>query len=136
MGVGTDKPLIYTYDFGDNWEHLITVTGRSPPTDDFSCLSGTGHYVAEDAGAFRGWEELKAAYQTNNPTREQKEKRRWFERQASNADPKGLAGDRVNFFDLAECNKNLKNMWDRFEAMGEKSAEFQARMDAVMGGKK
>jgi len=51
--------MVYTYHMGDNWEHHMAVVGRAPPTDDFVCLSGTGHYVAEDAGSWRGWEEVK-----------------------------------------------------------------------------
>lgn len=125
--------MVYTYDMGDNWEHNMTMVGRAPPTDDFVCLSGTGHYVAEDAGSGRGWEEVKAAYRATSPTEEQREKRKWFETQASNCDARGLAGDRVNFFDREKINRDLVTMYDRFEAMGNRAAEYQAQMEAVMG---
>lgn len=61
------------------------------------CLDGEGHAVAEDAGSVRGWLKLREAYRTNTPNTEQKKKRVWFERLASNRDPRGLGkgGDRV-----------------------------------------
>ncbi|KAK3311014.1 MM3350-like domain-containing protein, partial [Chaetomium strumarium] len=88
------KQVIYMYDFGDNWEHNLSVEGRADPTDRFVCLSGTGHAVAEDVGSVDGWRELKDAYCTSHPTKEQRERRQWYERTASNGDPEGLAGDR------------------------------------------
>jgi hypothetical protein len=106
----TGKEIAYTYDFGDNWEHRITVEGRADTTVYLSCLSGTGHLVAEDVGGVRGWNELKAAYQTAQPNKEQREKREWFETHASNADPGGLAGDRINAWDMEEVNRALRHM--------------------------
>ncbi|KAG7286825.1 hypothetical protein NEMBOFW57_009142 [Staphylotrichum longicolle] len=110
------KKAIYTNDFGDNWEHHITVEGRAEPTDDFVCLSGTGHPVAEDVGGCHGWNELKDAYRTQQPSREQREKREWFEKEAVNGDPEGLAGDRVNAWDMNQVNQRLRaasNVWAR-----------------------
>ncbi|ROW04441.1 hypothetical protein VMCG_05090 [Cytospora schulzeri] len=112
------KKLVYTYDFGDNWEHFLTVEGRCDRTRDFQVLSGTGHYVAEDVGSIPGWENLKAAYQARNPTSEQKERRGWFENMSSNGNQRGLAGDRVNLFENKdEINRNLRyeNICDYFE---------------------
>ena len=86
-----DAPLEYEYDFGDCWEHAITVVGRADAaTDYFRCLDGEGHGVAEDVGGTKGWEALKAAYRADRPSREQREKMVWFERQASNEDRRGL----------------------------------------------
>ncbi|KAK4442279.1 plasmid p 4b orf-3 family protein [Podospora aff. communis PSN243] len=124
--------MVYTYDFGDNWEHFMTVTGRADVTEDFVCLDGTGHYVAEDVGSWRGWEELKKAYRARNRTKEQKEKINWFEKMASNRDPQGLAGDRVNDFDREKLNHDLAHMWEKFERMGQEAEEQErrfARMD-------
>ncbi|KAI1325396.1 MM3350-like domain-containing protein [Xylariaceae sp. FL0255] len=123
-----DKDIIYTYDFGDNWEHYITIEGRTDATEDFICLDGTGHCIAEDAGGVRGWEEVKAAYCAGNPTHEQLEKRDWFEHIASNADPQGLAGDRVNAFDRDRVNRNLTNMLERFSSMADESSRRIASM--------
>lgn len=99
------KTLTYTYDFGDNWDHVLTVEGRAAPTRDFQVVSGTGHGVAEDVGGVQGWAALKEAYRAASPTAEQREKRQWFERTASNKDPSGLAGDRVDFFDMEDTNQ-------------------------------
>lgn len=106
--------MIYTYDMGDSWEHHMNVVGRAPPTDDCVCLSGTGHYVAEDAGSWRGWEEVKAAYRASSLTQEQREKRKWFETQASTCNRRSLAGDRVNFSDREKVNRDLLTMFERF----------------------
>ncbi|KAK4208180.1 plasmid pRiA4b ORF-3-like protein-domain-containing protein, partial [Rhypophila decipiens] len=107
-----DQILMYEYDFGDGWEHYITVVNRAPATDRFVCVSGTGHGVAEDVGASPGWEDLKDIYRipTDQLTPDERERRRWFEEMASNGDPSGLGGDRVNFFDLDRCNQDLRRV--------------------------
>lgn len=116
------KKMLYTYDFGDMWEHDMTVQGRAKATRDFQVLDGSGHPVAEDAGGVMGWEELKAAYRTANPTSEQKETREWFEERASNGDPRGLAGDRVNFFDKEAVNKMLsENLFGHFNSLSDRN---------------
>ncbi|KAM4063184.1 plasmid pRiA4b ORF-3-like protein [Hirsutella rhossiliensis] len=121
------RQIVYTYDFGDNWEHHLTILGRADPTPDVICLDGSGHYVAEDSGGARGWEDVKAAYRNQSPTKEQRERRQWFERQASNPDPRGLAGDRVNAWDRANINRDLRmdKMFERFRMMGDASAAYQ-----------
>ncbi|EFX04803.1 hypothetical protein CMQ_1731 [Grosmannia clavigera kw1407] len=101
------REIVYTYDFGDNWEHYLTVTGRADPTDDFVCLGGSGHGVAEDVGSFRGWEQLKENYRTTNPSKEQRERRSWYESMSSNSDPSGLSGDRVHYWDCDRVNRLL-----------------------------
>lgn len=89
-----DLKKVYVYDFGDNWEHYMKVVGREPPLEEeyFRCLSGEGHYVAEDVGSNRGWNRLKDAYAAANPTKEQRENMEWFETECSNKDPKGCGG--------------------------------------------
>ncbi|KAM7208544.1 Protein MM3350-like domain containing protein [Naviculisporaceae sp. PSN 640] len=107
-----DVTLMYEYDFGDGWEHHITVVDRAPATKKFTCVSGTGHGVAEDVGGSKGWQDLKEAYltPTDRLTPDQRDRRRWYEREAMNGDPRGLGGDRVDFFDLARCNQILRNV--------------------------
>ncbi|KAM7212212.1 plasmid p 4b orf-3 family protein, partial [Rhypophila decipiens] len=106
------QTLMYEYDFGDGWEHDITLVNRAPATKKFVCVSGTGHEVAEDVGGSYGWEDLKNIYRIpmDQLTPDQRERQRWFERRASNGDPRGLGGDRVNFFDLTRCNIALSRV--------------------------
>ncbi len=100
-------PMEYEYDFGDCWVHKIKIVGRADASDRFVCLEGAGHGVAEDAGSTSGWEALKKAYRTTTPTKEQREKRAWFEKQASNRDPRGLANGRDRIWDMVGVNVAL-----------------------------
>jgi hypothetical protein len=99
--------LEYEYDFGDCWTHEITVTGRIAHSNTFSCTAGEGHPCAEDAGGVHGWMELVEAYKTARPTKEQREKRKWFETMCSNRDSGGLAGTRVEQWDQRLVNRLL-----------------------------
>jgi hypothetical protein len=54
----------YTYDFGDHWEHDITLekilpAGTEPPS--LVCTAGSGACPPEDCGGVGGYEALKAA---------------------------------------------------------------------------
>lgn len=57
--------LLYTYDFGDDWEHLLTLEAIEPRGDGDApvvrCIAGARRSPAEDVGGVRGWEELLAA---------------------------------------------------------------------------
>ncbi|KAK3375624.1 hypothetical protein B0T24DRAFT_571961 [Lasiosphaeria ovina] len=118
--------IVYTYDFSDNWEHRLTITGRADATEHFAVLSGTGHPVAEDFGGVRGWQDLKAAYLAKEPTPEQRGRREWFETRASNADSRGLGAGNVDVWDMEAINAELPDMFDRFERMGqENEAQMQ-----------
>lgn len=100
-------PMEYEYDFGDSWEHEISVIGRAPATSAFVCSGGEGHGVAEDVGSVNGWQSLKKAYRTQRPDKDQKERMYWFERQASNSDPYGLGNGRDRLFDRDGVNFKL-----------------------------
>ncbi|KAF2277908.1 uncharacterized protein EI97DRAFT_488020 [Westerdykella ornata] len=102
-----DKAIEYTYDFGDNWVHVVTLEGRAPPTERIVCLSGTGHGVAEDIGSDQGWENLKKAYRTANPDKEQRFARRMYETKCINGDKRGLGDGREYEFKLEEVNAAL-----------------------------
>ncbi|KAL6718631.1 hypothetical protein ACLMJK_002865 [Lecanora helva] len=105
-----NKPLEYEYDFGDCWEHQITILGRDDTRDFFMCKDGEGHYVAEDAGSVQGWETLKKAYRAARPNKEQREKMHWFENQASNADPHGLKNGRERAWAKGDINRRLAEL--------------------------
>lgn len=54
------KMLCYLYDFGDNWEHLITVERSAPAgkVDVARCIDGTGACPPEDCGGSYGYMDL------------------------------------------------------------------------------
>lgn len=52
--------------------------------------------------------ESQGSLSSPTPTEEQKERRKWFETFASNADPRGLAGDRVHAWDREKINRDLE----------------------------
>jgi len=71
----SNAPMQYEYDFGDCWEHQMTLVSRAEKaTDFFQCKAGEGHGVAEDVGSAKGWEELKLAYRSPSPGQDQREK--------------------------------------------------------------
>ena len=88
------KPFEYEYDFGDCWEHEITLVGRKEATNVFACIDGEGHACAEDVGSTNGWAEFKTAFRASRPTKEQKDNMRWFKKQASYGDSDGLGNGR------------------------------------------
>ena len=90
----------YEYDFTCRWRHEITIVGRTEVDEKFLCTDGEGHGAAEDCGSQTGWEELKKAYRTPNPCKEQQKKMEWFETEASNSDRRGLGN-------------GMDKMWDR-----------------------
>lgn len=103
-------PIHYEYDFGDSWCHTIALTGRAPPTDYFECIAGEGHGCAEDVGGLPGWETLLEAYRARRKNAEQKRLKVWYETQAANGDPKGLAGNRKWKWDKKKVNSDLKDI--------------------------
>ena len=106
-----DAPLQYEYDFGDCWEHQVTHVSRADKaTDFFQCTDGEGHGVAEDVGSTNGWENLKGAYRTPRPNKEQREKMKWFENSACNGDRQGLGNGRDKKWEKAEINSRLREM--------------------------
>lgn len=53
--------LLYTYDFGDGWEHRIVVEALGDPVTRASCLAGRRACPPEDCGGPWGYAELLAA---------------------------------------------------------------------------
>jgi len=56
--------LVYTYDFGDAWEHLIVVEDVLAASDDAhtqypQCLAGANAAPPDDCGGVWGYEELR-----------------------------------------------------------------------------
>ncbi|KAF8649267.1 hypothetical protein AX16_005919 [Volvariella volvacea WC 439] len=71
-------PLYYLYDFGDNWLHKLVFKGpklarAARPL--FSLAIGCG--PVEDSGSVYGWQGVKEAFASRNPTQEQRNLIRW-----------------------------------------------------------
>ncbi|HZE17358.1 MAG TPA: plasmid pRiA4b ORF-3 family protein, partial [Mycobacterium sp.] len=76
VAAGPGTKLTYTYDFGDDWEHVITVEG-SVPREDASiyprCVGGCRKAPPEDCGGIWGYQELLEIL--DNPAHEEHEDR-------------------------------------------------------------
>jgi hypothetical protein len=62
--------LTYRYDFGDGWEHLVTLESLAPLAPDNrepSCLAGAGACPPEDAGGIGGHHEIAAWLRAGAP---------------------------------------------------------------------
>ena len=66
MHVAQGTPLVYEYDMGDSWEHLIELEGTEARAeveegDPCCCLAGGGACPPEDVGGAMGYMELLRA---------------------------------------------------------------------------
>jgi len=86
---------IYTYDFGDGWEHQIVVEKRSAPEPGRAyptCLAGERHGPPEDCGGIPGFYNLLEAI--GDPKHEQHEELPdWV---CDNFDPEAFSVDEIN----------------------------------------
>jgi len=86
---------VYTYDFGDSWEHQIVVEKRlapEPGRDYPACLAGERHGPPEDCGGIPGFYNLLEAI--SDPEHEQhKEQLEWL---GDDFDPEAFSADEVN----------------------------------------
>jgi len=92
--------FVYRYDFGDSWEHLVTVRESRPAGGPLPrCTGGAGASPEEDSGGVWGWsEKLRAAADPAHP--EHEDVRDWL----------GLAdGEALDplAFDLAATDRRL-----------------------------
>ena len=94
-----NQKFIYEYDFGDSWEHEVTVE-KIVPLDSQAqypiCLDGARACPPEDCGSFPGYMDILAALKAPKKTAEQKDLLEWLE---DGYDPEG--------FDLAVVNRRL-----------------------------
>jgi hypothetical protein len=87
----------YLYDFGDSWEHKVTVSKIVPAADDERrprCLGGERSGPLEDSGGIWGYEDMLAILK--NPEHEEYEE---ISDWAGDHDPE--------YFDLEEINRLL-----------------------------
>ncbi|MET9180626.1 plasmid pRiA4b ORF-3 family protein [Kitasatospora aureofaciens] len=97
--------LDYDYDFGDSWEHRVTVERRMTAEADHhypACVDGAGACPPEDCGGPGGYEDLKRTLQ-DSADPEHEDLLRWLGLEtAADFDPA--------HFDLREINRQLRTL--------------------------
>jgi len=93
------EKLNYNYDFGDGWDHVITlkkIISADPEAAYPRCVAGGGRSAAEDSGGPWGWAKKVAA--VNNPSHEEHEViREWLGlEKGEKIDPSAFDIDSVN----------------------------------------
>ncbi|MGH9594776.1 MAG: plasmid pRiA4b ORF-3 family protein [Bryobacteraceae bacterium] len=86
---------LYTYDFGDGWEHSIVVEKVLPPEPGLAyplCLDGKGHGPPEDCGGIPGFYNLLVAIGDPEHS-EHEEMREWI---GDSFDPDAFSVEDVN----------------------------------------
>jgi hypothetical protein len=93
-----NKEILYDYDFGDDWEHSITLKKilDVPPKQIPICISGKRNCPPEDSGGPFGYKELLRILKNPNH-KEYDEIKQWFGKKFS-----------PEYFDVARTNKLLK----------------------------
>ena len=95
---------IYTYDFGDGWEHDVVLEGvENDGKSDPECISGKGLCPPEDCGGVYGYERLKALAAADDLAPEDEEMFEWYGLDFECFDPE--------YFDLDEAKFAVSN-WD------------------------
>lgn len=87
--------FLYTYDFGDDWEHVITIEGTQPTLDDDlypTCIAGRRNCPPEDCGGCWGYYDmLSALADPDHPNRDV-----WIEMADDGFDPEAFAVEDAN----------------------------------------
>lgn len=132
----TEKSIHYNYHkrgsgwnaaHGNEWEHVLTLIGRTDATPYFVCLDGEGHGCAENVGGYSGWKELLQAYQAESPSSAQLERMTWYQTKAGNRDISGLHGERKWIWDKEGINATLQQL-----ACPQKQIPSNPTKDAVL----
>jgi hypothetical protein len=96
------KQIVYEYDFGDSWTHLVKLEKRKPSPDEDHipvCVAGENAAPREDMGGMSGFYSYLEAL--HSPDSEANEAAQYF--LGDDFDPAA--------FDLAEANKRLKALF-------------------------
>ncbi len=92
---GASTPFAYTYNFGDNWEHILEVEKTLPPDKSVHypvCLAGAHACPPEDVGGIPGYENFREAI-TDPQHPDHKELSEWI---GDTFDPEKFDPDEVN----------------------------------------
>lgn len=99
------QKYVYVYDFGDSWEHDITLEKivKDENLNIPLCITGKGQCPPEDCGGVWGYEELKEILKDpTHPDYDNMVDWLWID-EGSEWDP--------NEFDVDFVNDNLRNYW-------------------------
>ena len=101
-----NKKSNYTYDFGDDWEHIVLLEKILPCEKNIKyprCIDGKRACPPEDCGGIWGYEELLEAIK--DPNHEQhKEMKEWI---GKDFDPEYFNPSKINFDDPEKRRKNV-----------------------------
>jgi hypothetical protein len=85
----------YTYDFGDNWEHMVLIEKKAPPPGSPTapaCVAGARACPPEDCGGAPGYDDLIAALaEPDKPA-----SRELLEWAGEDFDPEDFSAEQVN----------------------------------------
>jgi hypothetical protein len=131
---GQVASLYYLYDFGvsappfsiaqginwftfqDNWDHKIDFVSSSMVSREALKVAGaTGCSPLDDSGGVTGWEEVRQAFFSANPTVPQKQRKSW----AMEISPLGPAFDPSKAPNLGELNMTFTHLCGQEEVNGE-----------------
>ena len=95
LGLRPKQEIKYTYDYGDDWEHTITVEKISE--DDMKmksayCIEGARNCPPEDCGSIPGYEDIVEAMKKPNS----KQAKGYIEWLGGSYDPEKLEIDEIN----------------------------------------
>jgi len=94
--------ILYEYDFGDNWEHFITLKKVIPfdaSEEPFKCIGGALACPPEDCGGVYGYYDICSILKKKKKTAADREMLEWL---GENYDP--------NFFSIDEANERLRKL--------------------------
>ena len=95
---------VYTYDFGDSWEHDVVLESvENDSGSEPECISGKGLCPPENCGGIYGYERLKALAAADDLAPEDEEMFEWYGLDYECFDPE--------YFDLDEAKFAVSN-WD------------------------
>lgn len=98
--------ILYTYDFGDDWKHTITlekIIDAKKPLEHMLCVGGKRNCPPEDCGGIAGYEEILEVMKTP----EGKEYDELIEWLGEKFDPE--------FFDMQIINESFKETEEMFQ---------------------
>jgi len=81
LNLRSRSKFLYTYDFGDNWDHTITVEKMLDDEKDMkvpSCIDGERNCPPEDCGSIFGYENILKVLKKKNKNKDDLELLEWL----------------------------------------------------------